>query len=564
MINFHKILQIFTNQNPLKSNQEKALEKIIYQRKNLLLDAPPAWGKTVVIYGAALYYLSENRPVVIALPYRQLVNEKFKQIQKHYEVIKNYAGEFEMDILLGGDPPSSFQNRTNSLIFTTYEYLYYNHISFIKTDLLCFDEAQMITHSHRNITLIKAIAYFAIHKHCRLILSGYKIPLFFSSLINPVEKILIDQISHNYLKYLPNHKNYNFIKKLVKEILEENRENLILIFVSTVKSTNSLSKKLNLDLSGTGKEKFCSPFNSTISDSDKQKILDALAKHKLRCIVSTTALTTGMDLPFSHVIIRDIKLPGRKRLNQMEIEQISGRCGRGSKTGLTYILHKEEEVPKRSPELPIFDIFSIFLLSWLKNNYKSSWENLSRQIMSLDFFEKKFLSVNLYLQKLIRSDLVDFKDNTYMISLTGEKILKGPFSISCLVRWQNFWKKVKSNSFTYTDFLFSFSICFNSDLLPPSSNFSNCDSIFWNRWLKHENYQIILNSFVLQCKNSKYFCLKHFNFACKVANNHQLSDTNKFLIEQLFDLGRKKLIYPHNLEFWDRIEREYKYEKNCM
>nr|MDA3862413.1 hypothetical protein [Deltaproteobacteria bacterium] len=183
---------------------------------------------------------------------------------------------------------------------------------------------------------------------------------------------------------------------------------------------------------------------------------------------------------------------------------------------------------------------------------------------SLKFFEKKFLSVNLYLQKLISSELVDFKDNTYKITSTGEKFLSGPFRISSLVRWQNFWKKVKISYFTYIDFLFSFSICFNSNLLPLHNNPGNYDSIFWNRWLKHENYQIILNSFAVQRRNSKNFCLKHFNFACKSTNNKQLSDTNKFLIEELLNLGRQKLVYPHNLEFWGKIEREYKYEKNGM
>jgi helicase len=58
----------------------------------------------------------------------------------------------------------------------------------------------------------------------------------------------------------------------------------------------------------------------------------------IRVVVSTTALAMGVDLPVSHVIVRDTTFPGDGPLPAAIIAQMLGRAGRGEDDGHGFVL----------------------------------------------------------------------------------------------------------------------------------------------------------------------------------------------------------------------------------
>ena len=59
-----------------------------------------------------------------------------------------------------------------------------------------------------------------------------------------------------------------------------------------------------------------------------------------RCVVTTAALAMGVNLPATHVLVRDLSYGLDGSLTEGELLQMAGRAGRGIKTGQAFFLCK--------------------------------------------------------------------------------------------------------------------------------------------------------------------------------------------------------------------------------
>jgi len=79
----------------------------------------------------------------------------------------------------------------------------------------------------------------------------------------------------------------------------------------------------------------------------RRRVRDLYRSGKSRCVVSTTALALGVNLPATHVVVRDTTFIGfNKKLSISELLQMMGRAGRSNIPGKGYVILKENDTWK--------------------------------------------------------------------------------------------------------------------------------------------------------------------------------------------------------------------------
>lgn len=122
------------------------------------------------------------------------------------------------------------------------------------------------------------------------------------------------------------------VQVYAQQVLAEPATNL-LIFVYQTKSAERLAAMI-------GKETGCSALacHAQMSSSARQEAQAAFRGGGCRCLITTTALSLGVNLPATHVLIRDNTFPGVGRLSAGDLLQMMGRAGRGDTPGVATVL----------------------------------------------------------------------------------------------------------------------------------------------------------------------------------------------------------------------------------
>jgi hypothetical protein len=107
----------------------------------------------------------------------------------------------------------------------------------------------------------------------------------------------------------------------------------VLIFTYTRSMTDSLAAKLSQALGQPVKA-----YHSGLSAAARSHVRRAFLTGECRCLVSTTALAMGVNLPATHVFVRDTQFFGHGSLRVEEIVQILGRAGRGDRRGVGAVI----------------------------------------------------------------------------------------------------------------------------------------------------------------------------------------------------------------------------------
>jgi helicase len=126
------------------------------------------------------------------------------------------------------------------------------------------------------------------------------------------------------------------VKSIVGEILGDT-ENSVLIFVYRRNDCRLLAEYINKHLCSRG-EKVSLPYHSGMSSGEREHVRKQFLDGGVRCFVTTTALAMGVNLPATHVLIRDTTFWGTGKLSVAEMLQMLGRAGRGRKAGHGMVL----------------------------------------------------------------------------------------------------------------------------------------------------------------------------------------------------------------------------------
>lgn len=133
------------------------------------------------------------------------------------------------------------------------------------------------------------------------------------------------------------------LAEMVTGILEQ-PETSVLVFVYLTATANKMARDLKVSLGELAGPMGTQSYNARQSASAREEIGNAFRQGDARCVVSTTALAMGVNLPATHVIIRDLSRGGRDRVRLDELIQMSGRAGRGDKEGYAYFVVKPKDL----------------------------------------------------------------------------------------------------------------------------------------------------------------------------------------------------------------------------
>jgi len=78
----------------------------------------------------------------------------------------------------------------------------------------------------------------------------------------------------------------------------------------------------------------------------REEARNAYLAGECRCLVSTTALAAGVNLPATHLIVRDLTFQGVGPIPLDQLIQMSGRAGRGITPGHAFFIHRPGDIWK--------------------------------------------------------------------------------------------------------------------------------------------------------------------------------------------------------------------------
>src|SRR4029079_18010724 len=79
-------------------------------------------------------------------------------------------------------------------------------------------------------------------------------------------------------------------------------------------------------------------YHAQMNAAQREMVRRSFARGESRCVVATSALGLGVNLPATHVIVRDVTFPGEGSQPISDILQMMGRAGRGKRPGTAVVL----------------------------------------------------------------------------------------------------------------------------------------------------------------------------------------------------------------------------------
>lgn len=371
-------IDFFGDDIDLRPAQDLAISqyKVLETKENIILSTPTNSGKSLLCYLMALREAIEGKRAIIVEPLRVLAQEKAEELEQICSLIKLHGGPKIRIVLTTGDyrisddfmgdcPREGSKTRnkfSGEIVVATPERL--DAISriveyrgwFERVSIVCIDEAHLIGDPHRGATLELLIAFL------RTMQSDLQIILLSATISNCEELaewlqpcVVIKNIPRypsleKWLYCLEEGEDVNAaLIEEVQRVLEKD-DTSILIFVYRTSSTESLAHAIAEKRGNNKKGNLKATIDSGIawyhagmSSSSRMLVKKALHEGNIRVVVSTTALAWGINLPTTHVYIRDITFPGVKELDTAELIQMMGRAGRGDRPGVGIIFHRKSD-----------------------------------------------------------------------------------------------------------------------------------------------------------------------------------------------------------------------------
>jgi len=351
--------------------------KMLESRRNLIVSAPTNSGKSLISYLFLLDAVRRGKRVILLEPFRALAQEKYEELLDRREKIERFLGSkftpkiTTGDYALNEETLSSPPPEEGEIVIATPERVevilrhpqYDGWIDGVGA--ICVDEAHLISDPKRGGSLEFVIASFLSRPASPRV-------LLLSATLGNTEKALrwLDpcdlasstlrwpRLKREIIELEGEEDPDGAICEMTRDILAIDGASL-LIFVyrkgDTVKLSSSLEQALGIPVM---------PYHSNMSLTRKESIRKAFVSGECRGLVSTTALGTGINLPSTHLIIRDTTFYPEGKIAASQLHQMMGRAGRGEREGHSYVIlrpndgWKINEIEKALIEEPLPELRS--------------------------------------------------------------------------------------------------------------------------------------------------------------------------------------------------------------
>ncbi|WP_168168662.1 DEAD/DEAH box helicase [Methanopyrus sp. SNP6] len=362
--------------------QREAVEKGLFDDKNLLIASPTASGKTLLAEMRALHEIIESHGearVVYVVPFRALAREKYEELKDVIEFCREKGVESTVEISTG-DIRRPIRELRPGITVTTAEKLdasLRSRPSLVEdVDLLVLDEVHIVGDRNRGATyeaLISLVRTF--RKEVSL--------LALSATVGNAEEladwldatpVISDwrpvKLEHVIVEVPSTSEKDAKVRDLIRKCLREGGQALVFLYSRrrTMTEAKNLSRMVSGLLSDDEKKELRTLAErvSELGEGEETEILtysvmrgvafhhagltaeqralveDAFREGLLKVVVSTPTLAAGVNLPARYVIIKDfgIRLGNEIKPTKNEFKQMAGRAGRPGydDIGLVFVL----------------------------------------------------------------------------------------------------------------------------------------------------------------------------------------------------------------------------------
>lgn len=345
------VLEILAPGRGPKAVQFIALKNfdVLNQRRNLIVAAPTNAGKTLIGLLVLLDAVRRGQRAVLLEPLRAIAREKFDELQALRPALEKAlqtrlrvritTGDYRRDNETFAAPPPD----RGELIIATPERL--DAIQrdpahdpwFAELGAVAVDEAHLLRSPGRGATLECLItSLLCLPCPPRMVLMS-------ASLGNvsrgrdwlaPCDVIRVAErnppLRKGLLALEETESPDDAIAKFVADALADDAAQ-VLVFVYQTRSAELLAARLPGNAGALA-------YHARMSAEQREEVRQAFLAGRCRCLVTSTALALGVNLPATHVCIRDVTFPGVGVLRPEEILQMMGRAGRGEQTGHAVVI----------------------------------------------------------------------------------------------------------------------------------------------------------------------------------------------------------------------------------
>lgn len=330
-------------------------QNILENHRNIIVSAPTNSGKSLVGLLVLLDAIRRQRRAVLLEPLRALAREKADELERLAPQLSNIlgvkisvkisTGDYRLEDEFLGDPPPR-----GEIIIATPERLESimrnpANAQWLETlGSVCVDEAHLISNSRRGSTLEYLItSLLCLPVPPRLVLLSATLGNVerAQEWLHPCDVIKVTQRQpplHKWVIELTDKEEANTVVVSWIDEQLQNPEAQVLIFVYQTRLAEHLANLLNKELGSELGEKGALAYHAQMSQGQRELVYQAFLSGKSRVVVTTTALAMGINLPTTHVLVRDNTFFGEGSLDVSDLLQMMGRAGRGNQEGTAVVL----------------------------------------------------------------------------------------------------------------------------------------------------------------------------------------------------------------------------------
>ncbi|MDB6175499.1 MAG: hypothetical protein JWL59_4810 [Chthoniobacteraceae bacterium] len=332
---------------------------LLSSRRNLIVSGPTNSGKSLLAYMGLLLGARAGRRVLLLEPLRAIAQEKFDELELVTTQLSEKLGrKIGVEITTGDyrlkeETMQSPPPETGEIVIATPERIEAilrnpDNDSWIQSFVVvCVDEAHLLGDGHRGASLEYVITSFQTQSappRMFLLSATLGDTSAIQRWLEPCDVVMSmirrPPLDRSIQVLEPGDEPKQSLRTMVQTILAEPGHSLI-IFVYQKAWAVSLAADLTLTLGAVCGSDGTRPYHSSLSSATKAEIRHQFLAGSCRCIVTTAALALGVNLPATHVIVRDLQYGPGNPIPVGSLFQMAGRAGRGTLPGQAIFLWKD-------------------------------------------------------------------------------------------------------------------------------------------------------------------------------------------------------------------------------
>jgi helicase len=348
------------NQQPRAVQSAALAGGLLTSRRNAIVAAPTNSGKSLLGTLVLLQALRAGKRGVLIEPLRALANQQAEHLEQQLPAITSFLGaEVSVRVSTGDyrlqDEEFSAPAPNGELIVCTPERLEAilrnpdNRAWVESIGAVVLDEAHLISNPRRGPTqefLLTSLLLQPAPPRLLLLSATLGNRDAARAWLSPCD---VFQVTERYpplrkevLQIEPDQSANDCVSEwLSQQLATPNTQSLV--FVYQTRSTESLAAELTGKLGQLAGPEGARAYHGQMSSAQRESVRRAFMEGRSRIVVTTSALAMGVNLPATHVVVRDLTYPGAESPGIADLLQMMGRAGRGDQPGYAVVLKRPED-----------------------------------------------------------------------------------------------------------------------------------------------------------------------------------------------------------------------------